>query len=143
MFATATRNFVEEVDPDGGLIPVSSLKDSISVLSVVVKRKRFWLWQKPKYIPTDFKLNDLLTGDEPLTPGEMKRPCSVFQGGSSLMQYQSLSYSPGTDTLQQRVYPDLCQWGKVRPYFCSTAFHKVHAGDPRFVMSGSLTLATS
>lgn len=81
MFATATRNFVEEVDPDGGLIPVSSLKDSISVLSVVVKRKRFWLWQKPKYIPTDFKLNDLLTGDEPLTPGEMKRPCSVFQGG--------------------------------------------------------------
>lgn len=69
MFATATRNFVEEVDPDGGLVPVSSLKDSISVLSVVVKRKRFWLWQKPKYIPTDFQLNDLLTGDEPLTPG--------------------------------------------------------------------------
>lgn len=71
MFATATKNFAEEVDPDGGLIPVSSLKDSISVMSVVVKRKKFWLWQKPKYIPTGFKLSDLLTGDAPLTPGEL------------------------------------------------------------------------
>lgn len=69
MFATATRNFVDEVDPDGMLIPVSSLNNSIAALTVVVKRKRFWFWQKPKHILTDFKLNDLLTGDAPIKPG--------------------------------------------------------------------------
>lgn len=111
MFATATKNFAEEVDPDGGLIPVSSLKDSISVMSVVVKRKKFWLWQKPKYIPTDFKLSDLLTGDAPLTPGEMKRWCSVFYGaGRALIQH----YAHTTTVLEQTVYnnsvhPGLCQ----------------------------------
>ncbi|XP_076009898.1 gasdermin-E-like [Genypterus blacodes] len=68
MFATATRNFVDEVDRGGLLIPVSSLNDSIHVLSVVVKRKRVWFWQKPKYVPTDFTLNDILTGDTPITP---------------------------------------------------------------------------
>lgn len=69
MFATATRNFVEEVDHGGLLIPVSSLNDSICVLTVVVKRKRFWFWQRPKYIPTDFDLTDILTGDTPIKPG--------------------------------------------------------------------------
>lgn len=69
MFATATRNFVEEVDHGGLLIPVSSLNDAIAVLTVVVKRKRFWCWQKPKYIPTDFDLNNILTGDTPVKPG--------------------------------------------------------------------------
>ncbi|XP_044063397.1 gasdermin Eb [Siniperca chuatsi] len=68
MFATATRNFVEEVDQGGLLIPVSSLNDTIALLTVVVKRKRFWLWQKPKYLPTDFDLNDILTGDTPIKP---------------------------------------------------------------------------
>ncbi|KAM7420646.1 hypothetical protein PAMA_015059 [Pampus argenteus] len=68
MFATATRNFVEEVDHGGLLIPVSSLNDTIALLTVVVKRKRFWFWQKPKYRPTDFTLNDLLTGDTPIKP---------------------------------------------------------------------------
>ncbi|CAJ1062086.1 gasdermin-E-like isoform X2 [Xyrichtys novacula] len=68
MFATATRNFVEEVDNGGLLIPVSSLNDTIKLLTVVVKRKSFWIWQKPKYIPTDFNLNDILTGDTPITP---------------------------------------------------------------------------
>ncbi|KAM9353632.1 gasdermin Eb [Symphorus nematophorus] len=68
MFATATRNFVEEVDHGGLLIPVSSLNDTVAVLTVVVKRKRFWPFQKPKYIPTDFNLNDILTGDTPIKP---------------------------------------------------------------------------
>lgn len=61
MFATASRNFVEEVDRGGSLIPVSSLNDTIALLTVVVKKKRPWVWQKPKYLPTDFTLNDLLT----------------------------------------------------------------------------------
>lgn len=69
MFATATRNFVEEVDVGSSLIPVSSPSDSVSVLTVVVKRKRLWFWQKPKYTPTDFTLNDILTGDPPINPG--------------------------------------------------------------------------
>ncbi|KAM4735024.1 gasdermin Eb [Anableps anableps] len=68
MFAIATKNLVEEVDDGGLLIPVSSLNDTIGLLTVVVKRKRLWFWQKPKYVPTDFNLNDLLTGDSPITP---------------------------------------------------------------------------
>ncbi|XP_011604087.2 gasdermin Eb [Takifugu rubripes] len=69
MFAAATRNFVEEVEVGGSLIPVSSPNDTISVLTVVVERKRLWFWQKPKYTPTDFKLNDILTGEPPIKPG--------------------------------------------------------------------------
>ncbi len=70
MFASATRNFVEEVDKGGLLIPVSSLNDTIALLTVVVKRKRLWPWQKPKYIPTDFNFNDILSGDTPVKPGK-------------------------------------------------------------------------
>ncbi|XP_051262766.1 gasdermin Eb [Dicentrarchus labrax] len=80
MFATATRNFVEEVDNGGLLIPVSSLNDTIDLLTVVVKRKRFWLWQKPKYIPTDFNLNDILTGDTPIKPGVIEADFIKYNG---------------------------------------------------------------
>ncbi|XP_042369527.1 gasdermin-E-like, partial [Plectropomus leopardus] len=80
MFATATRNFVEEVDRGGLLIPVSSLNDTIALLTVVVKRKRFWVWQKPKYIPTDFNLNDLLTGDTPIKPGVIEIDFIKYNG---------------------------------------------------------------
>uniref|UniRef100_A0A3Q2Z198 Gasdermin Eb n=1 Tax=Hippocampus comes TaxID=109280 RepID=A0A3Q2Z198_HIPCM len=68
MFATATRNFVDEVDPGGLLIPMRSVNDSIALLTVVVSQKPFWFWQKPKHLPTDFTLNDLLVGDTPITP---------------------------------------------------------------------------
>ncbi|XP_061918989.1 gasdermin Eb [Entelurus aequoreus] len=67
MFATATRNFVEEVDPGGVLIPMRSLNDSITLLTVVARQKRVWFWQKPKHLLTDFTLNDILTGDA-ITP---------------------------------------------------------------------------
>ncbi|XP_031676400.1 gasdermin-E [Oncorhynchus kisutch] len=82
MFSTATRNFVEEIDDDGSLIPVSSLIDSDKLvsLSLVVKRKRFWIWQKPKYLPTDFTLSDVLTGDTPLTPVVVKTDFLKYQG---------------------------------------------------------------
>jgi len=70
MFATATKNFVEEVDEDGILIPVSSLNDSIQILSLVIKHKRCWWWQKPKYRPTDFSLNDIIMGDTQIQPGK-------------------------------------------------------------------------
>lgn len=75
MFATATKNFVEEVDRGGLLIPVSSLNDTIDILTVVVvKRRRFWFWQRSKYFPTDFHLSDLLEGDAPITPGRHHSP---------------------------------------------------------------------
>ncbi|XP_018544241.1 gasdermin Eb [Lates calcarifer] len=80
MFATATRNFVEEVDHGGLLIPVCSLNDTIALLTVVVKRKRFWLWQKPKYLPTDFTLNDLLAGDPPIEPVTTETDFITYNG---------------------------------------------------------------
>lgn len=71
MFAKATKKFVEEIDPDGCLIPVSRLNesDNLNVFSLVIKRNPFWLWQQPKYMPTDFTLNDVLLGDNPIKPG--------------------------------------------------------------------------
>ncbi|XP_056142836.1 gasdermin Eb [Lampris incognitus] len=80
MFATATENLVEEVDHDGFLIPVSSLNDSVPLLSLVVKRKRFWFWQKPKYIPTDFSINDVLTGDTPIQPAVIEADFIKYDG---------------------------------------------------------------
>ncbi|XP_008289283.1 gasdermin Eb [Stegastes partitus] len=82
MFAIATRNFVEEVDNGGLLIPVSSVNDSDSIapLRVVVKRKRYWFWQKHKYLPTDFVLSDLLTGDTPIKPVVVETDFIKFTG---------------------------------------------------------------
>uniref|UniRef100_UPI0037E9219C gasdermin Eb n=1 Tax=Semicossyphus pulcher TaxID=241346 RepID=UPI0037E9219C len=80
MFATAARNFVEEVDHGGWLIPVSSLNDTVNLLSVVVKRKRFWIWQRPKYLPTDFHLNDILTGDTPIQPVSIETDFIKYDG---------------------------------------------------------------
>ncbi|KAK1795253.1 hypothetical protein P4O66_010427, partial [Electrophorus voltai] len=66
MFAKATTNFVTEIDPDGCLVPVFRLNesDNLALLSLVIKRKRFWFWQQPKYLTTDFSLNDVLVGDK-------------------------------------------------------------------------------
>ncbi|XP_033983591.1 gasdermin Eb [Trematomus bernacchii] len=80
MFASATRNFVEEVDPGGLLIPVSSLNDTIDLLTVVVKHKRFWFWQKTKYNPTDFNLNDILTGDTSIKPDVTESDFITYNG---------------------------------------------------------------
>ncbi|XP_067093692.1 gasdermin Eb isoform X2 [Osmerus mordax] len=79
MFATATKNFVEEID-DGSLIPVSSLNDSLAPLTMVIKRNRFFPWQKAKYRPTDFTLNDLLTGDKPISPVVIETDFLKFDG---------------------------------------------------------------
>ncbi|KAG9345176.1 hypothetical protein JZ751_009719 [Albula glossodonta] len=70
MFAKATSNFLKQIDPDGSLIPVSRLNDSDKLvpLSLVIKRKRFWVWQRPKYVPSDFTLSDVLLGDKPINP---------------------------------------------------------------------------
>ncbi|XP_068603514.1 gasdermin-E-like [Brachionichthys hirsutus] len=71
MFSKATANFVHQIDPEGSLIHVSRINDSKKLVSMalVVKRKRFWFWQRPKYHPTDFTLSKLLQGDKVLSPG--------------------------------------------------------------------------
>ncbi|XP_068189100.1 gasdermin-E-like [Antennarius striatus] len=71
MFSKATANFVHQIDPEGSLIHVSRINDSKKLISMalVVKRKRFWFWQRPKYQPTDFTLSKLLQDDKELIPG--------------------------------------------------------------------------
>lgn len=71
MFSKATANFVHEIDPDGSLIHVSRVNDSKKLvpMALVVKRKRIWFWQRPKYHPTDFTLSRLLQGDKVVHPG--------------------------------------------------------------------------
>lgn len=71
MFAKATTNLLSEIDPDGSLVAVRRLNDSdkITPLALIIKRNRFWFWQKPKYIPAGFTLNDLLlSGNQPIQP---------------------------------------------------------------------------
>uniref|UniRef100_A0A8C9WDY3 Gasdermin E n=1 Tax=Scleropages formosus TaxID=113540 RepID=A0A8C9WDY3_SCLFO len=65
MFAKATKNFTKQIDPDGCLIPVSRLNnsDKLDMLSLVIKRNPFWFWQRPRYLPTDFTLSDVLLGE--------------------------------------------------------------------------------
>ncbi|TRY94288.1 hypothetical protein DNTS_030375 [Danionella cerebrum] len=69
MFAKATKSLVSEIDSDGVLVPVSRLNDSDGLvpLALVIKRNRYWFWQQPKFLPTDFKLNNVLVGD-PIDP---------------------------------------------------------------------------
>uniref|UniRef100_A0A3Q1F9W3 Gasdermin pore forming domain-containing protein n=1 Tax=Acanthochromis polyacanthus TaxID=80966 RepID=A0A3Q1F9W3_9TELE len=113
MFANAARNFVEEVDHGGLLIPVSGLNDSIAPLTVVLKRKRFWFWQKHKYHPTDFNLNDLLTGDAPIKPG--MRPIPVYNTDSTVTESCLMcSFTDGCvfffSFLVQQKCPTLKMW---------------------------------
>lgn len=71
MFAKATKNFLKEVDDGGNLIAVSSLNDSdkLQLLSLVVKKNRFWCWQRPKYQFLSVTLGDVLTEGQFLSPG--------------------------------------------------------------------------
>ncbi|XP_051574138.1 gasdermin-E-like isoform X2 [Myxocyprinus asiaticus] len=81
MFAKATKNLLSEIDPDGTLIPVSRLNDSDSLvpLALVIRRNRFWFWQRPKYLPTDFKLSDVLFGD-PISPVVVETDFLTYSG---------------------------------------------------------------
>ncbi|KAL1768228.1 non-syndromic hearing impairment protein 5 isoform X1 [Sigmodon hispidus] len=70
MFAKATRNFLKEVDDGGDLISVSHLNDSdkLQLLSLVIKKKRYWCWQRPKYQFLSVTLGDILTEGQSLSP---------------------------------------------------------------------------
>ncbi|CAN9503825.1 unnamed protein product [Ophioblennius macclurei] len=82
MFSKATANLVRQVDFEGSLIQVSRVNDSPKLvpMALVVKRNRFWFWQKPKYQPTDFTLSDLLLGDEVITPEISELVFLTFEG---------------------------------------------------------------
>ncbi|XP_026203485.1 gasdermin-E-like isoform X2 [Anabas testudineus] len=82
MFSKATANFVRQVDPEGSLIHVSRVNDShkLAPMALVVKRNRFWKWQRPKYQPTDFTLSDLLLGDNNLSPGVHETDFLTYEG---------------------------------------------------------------
>lgn len=82
MFSKATANFVRQIDPEGQLIHVSRINDSRKLLpsALVVKRSRFWFWQRPKYQTTDFNLGQLLLGEQLPSPGVTESPFAKYQG---------------------------------------------------------------
>lgn len=81
MFAKATKNLLSEIDTEGFLIPVSRLNDSDGLIpqALVIKRNRYWFWQQPKYLPTDFKLSDVLVGD-PINPVVVETEFLTYKG---------------------------------------------------------------
>ncbi|XP_074051596.1 gasdermin-E isoform X1 [Macrotis lagotis] len=82
MFAKATRNFLRDTDPGGDLIPVASLNDSdnLKLLSLVVKKKKFWFWQKPKYQFVSTTINDILTKDQFVNPVVVESDFVTYEG---------------------------------------------------------------
>lgn len=102
MFSKATVNFVNQVDPDGNLIHVSRVNDSHKLLpmALVVKRKRVWFWQRPRYQPTDFTLADLLLGDEVLKPGVRQTDFATYTGSYGTQISGSLDAGTARLTLE-------------------------------------------
>ncbi|XP_054420472.1 gasdermin-E [Pteronotus mesoamericanus] len=84
MFAKATKNFLKEVDDGGNLIAVSSLNDSdkLQLLSLVVKKNRFWCWQRPKYQFLSVTLGDVLTEGQFLSPVVVESDFVKYEGKS-------------------------------------------------------------
>ncbi|KAG5843137.1 hypothetical protein ANANG_G00185280 [Anguilla anguilla] len=82
MLARATGDFVRQIDPDGCLIPLTRLNDSdkLGPLALVLKRPRLWFWQRPKYRPSGFSLNNLLLGDTPICPGVVETDFLKYEG---------------------------------------------------------------
>ncbi|XP_020849085.1 gasdermin-E [Phascolarctos cinereus] len=82
MFAKATRNFLKDTDPGGDLIPVKSLNDSdtLQLMSLVVKKKKFWCWQRPKYQFLSATINDILTKDQFVNPVVVESDFVKYEG---------------------------------------------------------------
>ncbi|XP_057684327.1 gasdermin-E-like [Corythoichthys intestinalis] len=119
MFSKATANFVRQVDRDGRLIHVSRMNDSSKLLpmALVVKRKRVWFWQSPKYQTTDFNLSDLLLGDEVLTPVVSKKDFLKFTGilGDTLTgKFEAEAGSVGLKLEGQGSSKLLSDFGKLK-----------------------------
>jgi len=65
MFEAASESFVKAIGNET-LLPITAIDraDNCMPLHVVVKKKRYWVWQSPKYQPTSFTLNEILTDKE-------------------------------------------------------------------------------
>lgn len=74
MFAAATKSFVKQVGDGGRLVPVPSLSeaDKYQPLSLVVKKKRCFLFPRYKFTSTPFTLKDILLGDREISAGKFK-----------------------------------------------------------------------
>ncbi|EFB27893.1 hypothetical protein PANDA_007402, partial [Ailuropoda melanoleuca] len=85
MFAAATKSFVKQVGDGGRLVPVPSLSeaDKYQPLSLVVKKKRCFLFPRYKFTSTPFTLKDILLGDREISAG--------------ISSYQLLNYEDKSD----------------------------------------------
>ncbi|KAF3824330.1 hypothetical protein GH733_008615, partial [Mirounga leonina] len=85
MFAAATKSFVKQVGDGGRLVPVPSLSeaDKYQPLSLVVKKKRCFLFPRYKFTSTPFTLKDILLGDREISAG--------------ISSYQLLNYEDESD----------------------------------------------
>lgn len=101
MFAKATKTFLKEVDDGGNLIAVSSLNDSdkLQLLSLVVKKTRFWCWQKPKYQFLSVTLGDVLTEGQFLSPVVVESDFVKYEGKSENHVSGSIETALGRVTL--------------------------------------------
>ncbi|XP_069032348.1 gasdermin-E-like [Embiotoca jacksoni] len=106
MFSKATANFVRQIDPEGSLIHVTRVNDSHKLvpMALVVKRNRIWIWQRPKYQPTDFTLSDLLLGDKVLRPEVSETEFLTYKGtfGDELSGKLETEAGPLSATLEGR-----------------------------------------
>ncbi|KAL2083828.1 hypothetical protein ACEWY4_019346 [Coilia grayii] len=82
MFAKATSILLSEIDTGGSLIPVQRLNDSdkLSPLALVIKRNPILPWQRPKYQPTGFNLNDVLKGNQTINPEVKEKDFLKYTG---------------------------------------------------------------
>ncbi|XP_036897177.1 gasdermin-E [Sturnira hondurensis] len=101
MFAKATKNFLKEVDDGGNLIAVSSLNDSdkLQLLSLVVKKNRFWCWQRPKYQFLSVSLGDVLTEGQFLSPVVVESDFVKYEGKSENRVSGSIETALGKVTM--------------------------------------------
>lgn len=92
MFERATKQLVQQIDPNGVLIP-PSLNDSkkLKLLAVVLKKPKVWFWQKAKYRPTAFTLNDLLEKGE-INPGKYTVKGTEKLTGPPALELWSIHY---------------------------------------------------
>lgn len=78
MFAAATKSFVKQVGDGGRLVPVRSLSeaDKYQPLSLVIKKKNWFLSKRSKFTSTPFSLKDILQGEKEISAGKF---CKVLQ----------------------------------------------------------------
>ncbi|XP_055512911.1 uncharacterized protein LOC129710161 [Leucoraja erinacea] len=86
MFYSATKKIVSEIDPDGfTLFPVKSPYDSpkCKPLHLVIKKKRNMFSRRENYVPTSFRLTDILIDGKDLNFGLSSSIIACYSEASS------------------------------------------------------------